>query len=97
MYARLYLSVLIGRVRPSETMLQWPRMKRSLDELVPRYPGAVDGNVVASLGCSYADAEYFKTALQKLEASPATSSGWLAGTDPATCKARLLASNAAAS
>jgi len=85
LYARLYASLILGGADPRETRLDWPRMKRSLDELIKRYPDPVHKNWAATLACVHGDPAYYKLAMQRIGPQDLRPAAWVAGTAPATC------------
>lgn len=85
LYARLYASVVFSGADPRETRLDWPRMKRSLDDLLKRYPDPVHKNWAATLACAYGDSAYYKASVQRIGALEMRPQAWIRGTDPASC------------
>jgi len=85
LYARLYASVIANGASPRETQLRWPRMKRSLDDLITRYPDPTHKNVAASFACAYNDSTYFKASFQRIQAKELRPAAWIRGTDPNSC------------
>lgn len=84
-YARLYASVIAHGADARETRLDWPRMKRSLNELIMRYPDPIHKNWAATLACVYGDPDYYKVAMQRIGPLDMRPAAWVAGTTPATC------------
>ncbi|EJL77386.1 hypothetical protein PMI15_04708 [Polaromonas sp. CF318] len=85
LYARLYASVVFSGAAPSETRLDWPRMKRSLDDLIKRYPDPVHKNWAAALACAHGDSAYYKVSMQRIGAQEIRPQAWIRGTDPTSC------------
>lgn len=85
MYARLYASLLMKHEDPDESLLDWTRMKRSLDDLVERYPGKENLNLAVSMACLYDDADYYKQISKKLGEDGVDGSYWVPLGDPALC------------
>lgn len=84
-YARLYANLVVRGEIPQQTMLAWPRMKRSLDELVKRYPDPAYRNLAASFACAYRDRAYFRFAMTRVSADELQASAWIADTNPKAC------------
>lgn len=85
LYARLYASVAFSGADPRETRLDWPRMKKSLDDLIKRYPDPVHKNWAAALACVYGDSAYYKASMQRIGAQEMRPQAWIRGTDPTSC------------
>jgi hypothetical protein len=86
MYARLYVSVLADTgISPDETAMDEPHMRRSLDELVRRYPSPKFFAFAASLACFRGEKGAYETALQKLDRTADGPAYWIGGTDPDSC------------
>lgn len=85
LYARLYVSVITNAATANQTKINWPRMKRSLDDLIARYPDPVHKNMAASVACAYGDPVYYKSAFQRIPANELNPAAWIRGTDPGSC------------
>lgn len=85
LYARLYASVVADGASPHETRLDWPRMKRGLDDLIARYPDPVHKNLAASFACAYDDRAYLEASLRRIAPHESRPAVWIEGTDPVTC------------
>jgi len=82
MYARLYISVVRAGERPSDTAIDWPRMKASLDDLVTRYPDPMHKNMAVNFACMYGDMDYLKLSMSRVQFSDLRPEYWLPGVDP---------------
>lgn len=86
MYARLYTSVIVAGADTSETLIDWSRMKPSLEDLVARYPTRSHKNLAASFACRFGDKVYLKMALGRLKERDLDTRGWLPGMDQDRCE-----------
>jgi hypothetical protein len=60
-------------------------MKKSLDDLIKRYPDPVHKNWAAALACVYGDSAYYKASMQRIGAQEMRPQAWIRGTDPTSC------------
>ncbi|MDG9669831.1 hypothetical protein ONV78_18995, partial [Hahella sp. CR1] len=61
MYARLYYNVhSFNRVPPSETLVEWRKLKPSLISLYNKYPAQEHFEAAASYACFFSDKEFYK-------------------------------------
>lgn len=88
MYSRLYARVLLDGANVEETMIQWPIMKASLEDLVKRYPDSYNWSLAASSACLFRDVVFLKYSMQHLPPNQVQTSAWFKTTSPESC-ARL--------
>jgi hypothetical protein len=84
MYARLYSSLVKSNENPGETLIDWSRMKGSLDDLNRYYPSSTSANLAFSYACVYGDEAYLKKAVSLVQQYGADQSDWLRWT-PMAC------------
>lgn len=87
-YARFYAAVMPFASHPSETQVDWPRLKRGLEDLVTHYPDRIHRNLAASFACAYADDEYASLALPRVPAPERKLASWVQPAAAAKCSAR---------
>lgn len=87
LYARLYLHLFWHGTDPLSVRAQWPRMKRSLADLVKRYPTALHINLAASLACLHSDRPAYTEFVSEIPAL--VPNAWFDGTDFDSCELRL--------
>jgi hypothetical protein len=87
LYARLYLHLFWFGTNPKQTLVAWPRLRSSLEDLTARYPTVKYTNLAASLACLYSDRQAY---VQFLKRTPGLApSIWLDGTGFGQCEAKL--------
>jgi hypothetical protein len=87
LYARLYLHLFWYGTDPLSVRANWPRMKRSLADLVKRYPTALHINLAASLACLHSDRGAYKEFMSEIPAL--MPNAWFDGADFHSCELRL--------
>ena len=85
MYARLYAAIISTDTNVNETRIHWPTMKRSLEDLVNRYPDVSLRNVAACYACRFNDREYSRISFRRLRDDELMPNVWMRGTDPLEC------------
>lgn len=89
LYSRLYARVLLDGAKVEETMIQWPTMKASLEDLVKRYPDSYNWSLAASSACLFGDRALFQLSMEKLSPNRVQASAWFRGTAPDICIQRF--------
>lgn len=84
-YARLYLNLRANGHRPSETKLDWGRMKTSFDDLIARYPDPKLIDAYRSYACFYRDWRAYESAKANLPPDYEDSTMWINGTNARLC------------
>lgn len=79
LYARLYASLKDQGVTPDATMMDWPTMRRSFEDLTKRFPVRRFKNLYASHACFARDKAAFGAAMAKLPAYDLDHQFWLSG------------------
>ncbi|HET9404495.1 MAG TPA: hypothetical protein VFO57_07935 [Burkholderiales bacterium] len=80
------MSVHIGeRVAPDTTRYNWARMKKSLEDLIARYPDPVHKNRYASYACVARDKNVFGEAMRRLPPNEIDRNAWLHGHSYEAC------------
>jgi hypothetical protein len=85
LYARLYTSLKDQGVTPEQTAMDWPRMRRSFEDLTTRYPSARFKNLYASYACFARDRPAFSAAAAKLSRTEMDDEFWLSGHSYEAC------------
>lgn len=86
MYARLYTSLNNTEgVTPDQTRHSWPRMKKSFEDLIARYPDPEFINVYASYACAMRDKPTFGEAMRRLPSKMIIPEGWHRGHSYEAC------------
>jgi len=89
LYSRFYARVLLDGASVEETLINWPTMKTSLEDLVRRYPDNYNWSLAASSACLFGDNTFYKFAMGNLAPTQVQSTAWFKSTNPDTCS-RLL-------
>jgi hypothetical protein len=85
-YARLHSGLLIsGQWPPERHIINWIRIKASLDDLVTRYPDKYNRNLQASFACAFGDKDYFNQSVSTLAETDFTPAAWRRGDDIRKC------------
>jgi hypothetical protein len=80
LYARLYVLLSLRHsAHPTETMMDWPTMRASFDDLVQRYPNTWYRNRYASYACLTRDKETFNRVMAGLKPEQLNPRAWLSG------------------
>jgi hypothetical protein len=85
LYARLYISIKNQGVTPEQTLMKWPKMKLSLEDLTSRFPSPNFKNLHASYACYARDLDDFKSAMKKLRPGELSTQIWLHGHSYEAC------------
>jgi len=89
LYARLYASVLMEGAKPGQTLIRWPTLKASLNDLTQRYPDNYNWNLAASYACLFHESKSFKEYASKFSSQRVMESAWFKGTTLEGCMQRL--------
>jgi hypothetical protein len=85
LYARFYSLLPLLGYSPRETLMHWPKMKASLEDLIARYPAAKFKNRYASLACVMKDKPAFDRAMSQLTAQQLAQDQWMEGHSYEAC------------
>ena len=86
LYARLYGSLKDQGVTPDQTAMNWPRIRRSFEDLTTRYPAPRFKNLYASYACFARDKDAFSAATAKMSWNDLDTQVWLAGHSYEACR-----------
>ena len=89
LYSRLYARVLLDGANVEETLIEWPTMKASLEDLVRRYPDSYNWSLAASSACLFGDRAFFQFSMERLPPNRVQPTAWFRGTSPDNCIQRL--------
>lgn len=89
LYSRLYARVLLDGALLQDTLIQWPVMRASLEDLVTRYPDHYNWSLAASAACIFRDRELFILAMKNIPVAHAQPTAWVKGTSPEACTQQL--------
>lgn len=89
LYSRFYARVLLDGANVEETLINWPTMKTSLEDLVKRYPDNYNWSLVASSACLFGDSRFYKLAMGNLSSNQVQPTAWFKSTNPDVCSQRL--------
>lgn len=86
LYSRLYYFVHSQGYKNKETLVDWPTMKSSLQDLVLKYPVAKHRNIAAAYACIYGDMQlYFENTHTNIMLNTQIADGWLYGLSQDEC------------